>query len=72
VNVALCRAKYKALAPASVYKVMYPPIGAGFVLRQEKGQPMDPDTWHRECLVPILKRANLYRPGTGLHSIRHT
>ncbi len=33
---------------------------------------MDPDTWHRERLVPILKRANLYRPGTGLHSIRHT
>jgi integrase len=33
---------------------------------------LDPDTWHRERLVPILKRANLYRPGTGLHSIRHT
>jgi hypothetical protein len=56
----------------AVYKVMYPPIGEGFVFRQEKGQPMDPDTWHRERLVPILKRANLYRPGTGLHSIRHT
>jgi hypothetical protein len=33
---------------------------------------MDPDTWHRERLVPILKLANLYRPGTGLYSIRQT
>jgi integrase len=56
----------------AVYRVMYPPIGQGFVFRQHKGQPMDPDTWHRERLVPILKRANLYRPGTGLHAIRHT
>lgn len=51
---------------------MYPPIGEGFVFRQEKGPPIDPDAWHRERLVPILKRVNLYRPGTGLHSIRHT
>lgn len=56
----------------AVYRMMYPPIGQGFVFRQDKGQPMDPDTWHRERLVPILKRAGLYRPGTGLHAIRHT
>ena len=62
----------RLLDDLAVYKVMYPPIGVGFVFRQEKGQPMDPYTWHREHLVPILKRANLYRPGTGLHSIRHT
>jgi len=62
----------RLLDDLAVYKVMYPPIGEGFVFRQEKGQPMDPDTWHRERLVSILKRANLYRPGTGLHSIRHT
>jgi hypothetical protein len=55
----------------AVYKVMYPSIGEGFVFRQEKDQPMDPDAWHRKHLVPILKRANLYRAGTGLHSIRH-
>jgi integrase len=62
----------RLLDDLAVYKVMYPPISAGFVVRQEKGQPLDPDTWHRQRLVPILKRANLYRPGTGLHSIRHT
>jgi integrase len=33
---------------------------------------MDPDAWHRERLVPILKRTGLYRLGTGLHAIRHT
>ena len=62
----------RLLDDLAVYKVMHPPIGPGFVFRQEKGQPMDPDAWHRERLVPILKRVNLYHPGTGLHSIRHT
>ena len=62
----------RLLDDLEVYRVMYPAIGEGFVFRQEKGQPMDPDTWHRERLVPILKRAKLYRTGTGLHSLRHT
>ena len=56
----------------AVYRLMSPPIGQGFVFRQVSGRPMDPDMWHRERLVPILKRASLYRPGTGLHAIRHT
>jgi integrase len=55
-----------------VYRAMYPPIGDGFIFRQPSGRPVDPDRWHRERLVPILTRAGLYRPGTGLHSIRHT
>lgn len=62
----------RLLDDLAVYKLMYPAIGEGFVFRQAKGQPMDPDTWHRERLVPILTRANLYRPGTGLHALRHT
>jgi hypothetical protein len=33
---------------------------------------MDPDTWHRERLVPILERAKLRLPGAGLHALRHT
>jgi integrase len=56
----------------AVYRMMYPSIGAGFIFRQSKGQPMDPDAWHRDHLVPILKRVGLYQKGTGLHAIRHT
>jgi integrase len=52
--------------------MMYPPIGEDFVFRTEAGRPMDPDTWHKERLVPILKTANLRLPGAGLHSLRHT
>jgi integrase len=62
----------RLLDDLEVYRMMYPPLGAGFIFRQANGQPMDPDAWHRERLVPILKRTGLYRLGTGLHAIRHT
>ena len=56
----------------AVYKAMYPAIGEGFIFRQETGRPVDPDTWHREHLVPLLEQAGLRLPRTGLHSLRHT
>jgi integrase len=62
----------RLLDELAVYKVMHPPIGDGFVFRQATGRPLDPDTWHRERLVPLLRQVKLYRPGTGLHSLRHT
>jgi integrase len=62
----------RLLDDLAVYKMMYPSIGEGFVFRQETGRPMDPDTWHREHLVPILERAKLRLPRAGLHSLRHT
>ena len=55
-----------------VYKVMYPPVGDGFIFRTPQGRPLDPDTWHRERMVPILERAKLRVPMTGLHTLRHT
>jgi integrase len=62
----------RLLDDLAVYKVMYPPIGKGFVFRQETGKPLDPDTWHRERLLPILGRVGLRLRGVGLHSLRHT
>ena len=57
----------------AVYKAMHPPIGeAGLIFRQETGRGLDPDTWHREHLVPLLERAGLRLPRAGLHSLRHT
>ncbi len=56
-----------------VYKVMYPPLGDdGFIFRTPQGRPLDPDTWHKERMVPILERAKLRAPMTGLHTLRHT
>jgi len=62
----------RLLDDLEVYRVMYPPIGEGFVFRQASGRPLDPDKWHRERLVPILERAKLRLPKAGLHSLRHT
>jgi integrase len=62
----------RLLDDLAVYKVMHPAIGEGYVFRQATGRPMDPDAWHRERLVPRLRQVGLYRPGAGLHSIRHT
>jgi integrase len=62
----------RLLDDLAIYKVMYPPIGAGFIFRTATGQPIDPSRWHRDHLVPLLERAGLRRPGTGLHSLRHT
>lgn len=62
----------RLLDDLAVYKVMYPAIGEGFIFRQETGRPMDPDAWHRERLVPVLEKAGLRLPRTGLHSLRHT
>lgn len=62
----------RLLDDLAVYQTMHPPIGGGFVFRQSSGRPMDPDAWHRERLVPMLKRVNLYRAGVGLHALRHT
>jgi integrase len=56
----------------AVYKAMYPPLGEGFIFRTASGEPLDPDNWHKRRLVPILERANLRLPRTGLHSLRHT
>jgi integrase len=62
----------RLLDDLAVYKVMHPPIGDGFIFRQASGRPMDPDAWHREHLVPLLKQVKLRLPRTGLHSLRHT
>lgn len=62
----------RLLDDLEVYRVMYPPVGEGFIFRQASGRPLDPDTWHREHLVPILERAKLRLPRVGLHSLRHT
>ena len=62
----------RLLDDLGIYKVMYPPIGAGFLFRQASGRPLDPDAWHRERLVPLLEAAKIRRPGAGLHALRHT
>jgi integrase len=63
----------RLLDDLEVYKLMSPLIGDGYVFRQPSGRPLDPDRWHRERLVPILKGVGLYQRGIGLHSIgRHT
>jgi integrase len=62
----------RLLDDLAVYQAMHPPIGEGFIFRQRTGRPMDPDAWHRERLVPILKAARLRLPRAGLHSLRHT
>jgi integrase len=62
----------RLLDDLEVYRIMHPPIGEGFVFRQPSGRPLDPDTWHREHLVPRLRQVGLYRPGAGLHALRHT
>src|SRR5262245_42091148 len=54
-----------------VYREMHPPIGDGFIFRTATGQPLDPDNWHHRSFVPILRQANLYRRGAGLHALRH-
>jgi len=56
----------------AIYKLMYLPIGEGFIFREASGRPLDPDAWHREHLVPILEQAGLRLPRAGLHSLRHT
>jgi integrase len=58
------------LRELEVYRVMHP--GEGFIFRGPQGQPVDPDTWHREHLVPLLATAGLRLPGAGLHALRHT
>ena len=55
-----------------LYRAMYPALGEGFIFRTPQGRPMDPDTWHKERMVPILEAAKLRLPMTGLHSLRHT
>ena len=55
-----------------VYEIMYPPIGEGYLFRTPQGTPVDPDTWHKEHMVPILEKAKLRLPMTGLHSLRHS
>jgi len=55
-----------------LYRVMYPPVGDGFIFRTPRGRPLDPDTWHKKHMVPILERAKLRAPMTGLHTLRHT
>lgn len=62
----------RLLDDLTVYRVMHPPIGEGFIFRQATGRPVDPDAWHRERLVPLLQKAGLRLPRTGLHSLRHT
>jgi integrase len=55
----------------AVYKLMHPPMGEGFIFRQESGQPLDPESWHQRRLIPILEAAGLRLPMAGLHSLRH-
>ena len=54
----------------AIYRLAHP--GEGYVFRDRAGRPLDPDRWHRQHLVPLLERAQLRLPGTGLHSLRHT
>jgi len=56
----------------ALYRLMYPAVGEGFIFRQPSGCPLDPDAWHKERMVPILKQAKLRAPLTGLHSLRHS
>src|SRR5262249_16750413 len=51
---------------------MYPPIGEGFIFRGADGMPPNPDHWHKTHLVPLLQRAKLRLPASGLHSLRHS
>lgn len=62
----------RLLDELAAYRLMYPPVGEGYIFRTDKGRPLDPDAWHRERLVPILEKAKLRLPRTGLHSLRHT
>lgn len=62
----------RLLDDLAVYRLMYPPLEGGWIFRQASGKPLDPDTWHREHLVPILTQAGVYGPGVGLHALRHT
>jgi integrase len=56
----------------AVHQLTCPPMGAGFVFRDAEGRPLDPDRWHKQRLVPLLKQAGLRVKGTGLHSLRHS
>jgi integrase len=62
----------RLLDELAVYKVMYPPIGEGFIFRTADGSPLDGDNWHKRHLVPLLERAGLRLPKSGLHALRHS
>ena len=61
----------RVLDDLEIYRLAYPPIGAGFIFRTADGKPLDPDNWHHRHLVPMLKQLGFYRRGMGRHSIRH-
>ncbi len=56
----------------NVYRAMYPPVGDGFVFREERGMPLDPGTWHKRRLPKIAKAAGLTVRRFGLHTLRHS
>ena len=62
----------RLLDELAVYKVMYPPIGDGYIFRTAAGAPLDGDNWHKRHLVPLLERVGLRLPKSGLHALRHS
>jgi integrase len=62
----------RLLDDLAIYRLTYPPIGeAAFIFRTATGQPIDADNWQKRRFIPILRKAGLYRRGTGLHALRH-
>lgn len=62
----------RLLDDLGLYRLMYPAVGEGYLFRAPQGRPLDPDAWHKERMVPILEKAKLRSPLTGLHSLRHS
>jgi integrase len=54
----------------AVYKMMYPPLTDGFLLRDEHGTVTAPGVWSRRPFERILRRAGLRK--IGVHALRHT
>ena len=54
--------------PAAIVKKLkeygekYPELDEGYIFRQTRGRPIDPDTWFKERFVPTAVRTGL-RPG---------
>lgn len=53
-----------------LYKVTYPPMGAGWIFRTATGGFRHPENWYKRNFIPLTHRAGL-KP-IGLHVLRHT
>jgi integrase len=54
----------------AVYRMMYPPLGTGFLFRDAHGTVTDPGVWSRRPFRRIVRRAGLRM--IGVHVLRHT